>query len=141
MLKWVIERLDGTAAAIETPIGHVPTPDALDIDGLDLPDGALAAALAVDADEWRAELPLIEEWFDTVGDTVPSSLRDELALLEQRLEQRPAHNLTGACRLGRSPGERSLSRAGRPGPAASVGWAASLAESWAGSAGSTGMGQ
>ncbi len=85
VLKWVVERLAGTAAAIETPIGHTPTAGALDTEGLDLPAEALAAALVVDAAEWRAELPLIREWFDTIGDTVPSSLRDELALLEQRL--------------------------------------------------------
>jgi len=85
VLKWVVERLAGTAAAIETPIGHTPTAGALDTEGLDLPPEALAAALVVDAAEWRAELPLIREWFDTIGDTVPSSLRDELVLLEQRL--------------------------------------------------------
>ena len=85
VLKWVVERLDGTAAAIETPIGHTPTVDALDVTGLDLSAESVASALAVDVDEWRAEIPLIEEWFATIGESVPSSLRDELALLEQRL--------------------------------------------------------
>jgi phosphoenolpyruvate carboxykinase (GTP) len=85
VLKWVIERLDGTAAAVETPIGHVPTAAALDTDGLGLTAEAVDAALAVNADEWRAEIPLIHQWFDTIGETVPTSLRDELALLEQRL--------------------------------------------------------
>jgi phosphoenolpyruvate carboxykinase (GTP) len=84
VLKWVIERLDGTAAAVETPIGHVPTAAALDTDGLGLTAEAVDAALAVNADEWRAEIPLIHQWFDTIGETVPTSLRDELALLEQR---------------------------------------------------------
>ena len=49
VLKWVIERIDGQAAAIETPIGHVPAPGSLDIEGLDLSEAELAQALAVDA--------------------------------------------------------------------------------------------
>ena len=40
VLKWVVERIEGQAAAVETPIGHVPTPGSLDIDGLDMTDGA-----------------------------------------------------------------------------------------------------
>ena len=86
VLKWAIERIEGTAAAVETPIGHVPTPEALDTDGLDLAPEELAKALAVDVEEWRAELPLIEEWFAKVGDQLPTPLADELATLRARLE-------------------------------------------------------
>jgi phosphoenolpyruvate carboxykinase (GTP) len=85
VLKWAMERIEGTAAAIDTPIGRVPTVDSLDIGGLAMNADELVAAVAVNPDEWRAELPLIEEWFDTIGDTVPTSLRDELAALTQRL--------------------------------------------------------
>ncbi|MFB9906662.1 phosphoenolpyruvate carboxykinase (GTP) [Allokutzneria oryzae] len=85
VLKWVIERIEGKAAANETAIGHVPTAEALDLSGLDVDPATVDKALAVDADEWRAEVPLIEEWFDKIGDKVPSLLRDELAALKQRL--------------------------------------------------------
>jgi phosphoenolpyruvate carboxykinase (GTP) len=85
VLKWAIERIEGTAAARETPIGYVPTPEALDLDGLDISAEDLQAALAVDLDEWKTELPLIEEWFATIGDKVPTALRDELDNLRQRL--------------------------------------------------------
>jgi phosphoenolpyruvate carboxykinase (GTP) len=85
VLKWAIERIEGTAAAVETPIGYVPTPDALDVDGLDLGPDALAAALAVHPDEWLAELPLIDEWYERVGDRLPSGMRDELETLRRRL--------------------------------------------------------
>ncbi len=85
VLKWVVARLEGEAGAVETPIGYVPDADGLDVDGLDVTPEQMAAAVAVDADEWRAELPLIEEWFDTIGDSVPSSLRDELDALRLRL--------------------------------------------------------
>jgi phosphoenolpyruvate carboxykinase (GTP) len=85
VLKWAIERLEGKAAAQETPIGWVPTIDDLDVSGLDTPRADLEASLNVDADEWRAELPLIEEWFDKIGDKLPTSLRDEFEALKQRL--------------------------------------------------------
>ncbi|MBN9101352.1 MULTISPECIES: phosphoenolpyruvate carboxykinase (GTP) [unclassified Pseudonocardia] len=85
VLAWAIARIEGTAAAVDTPIGFVPTPDALDLDGLDVPAADLRAALAVDSHEWAAELPLIEQWFDTVGAKLPDVLRDELDHLRYRL--------------------------------------------------------
>ncbi len=85
VLKWVMERLDGTAAAVETPIGHVPGAGSLDVEGLGLTAEQVAAALKVDRQEWAAEIPLIEEWFAKIGDSVPTSLRDELDALKLRL--------------------------------------------------------
>ncbi|SDF49160.1 phosphoenolpyruvate carboxykinase (GTP) [Pseudonocardia oroxyli] len=85
VLKWIIERIEGKAAAVETPIGYVPTPDQMDLEGVDAPAEDVAAALVVDVEEWKAEIPLIEEWFDKVGDKLPTSMRDELEALKQRL--------------------------------------------------------
>ena len=85
VLKWVIERIEGEAAAIETPIGHVPTPDSLDTAGLNMTAEALAKALAVDTEEWKAEVPGIQEWFDKIGDKTPSMLLTELDGLKARL--------------------------------------------------------
>jgi phosphoenolpyruvate carboxykinase (GTP) len=85
VLKWIVERIDGQAAAVETPIGHVPAPGALDTDGLDLPEERLAAALDVDVEEWRAELPQIQEWFEKFGDDLPAVLWTELDGLRARL--------------------------------------------------------
>jgi phosphoenolpyruvate carboxykinase (GTP) len=85
VLKWMIDRIEGTAAAEETPIGYVPSPDQLDLDGLEADPADVAATLRVDAEEWRQELPLIEEWFAKIGDQLPASLRDELEALRQRL--------------------------------------------------------
>ncbi|TIC82691.1 phosphoenolpyruvate carboxykinase (GTP) [Nocardioides sp. GY 10127] len=86
VLKWVVERIDGEAAAVETPIGHVPTPESLDTDGLDMTAAELEAALAVDVDEWRAELPGLTEWFEGFGDDLPTVLWNELDSLRSRLE-------------------------------------------------------
>jgi phosphoenolpyruvate carboxykinase (GTP) len=85
VLKWIIERLEGQASAAETPIGRVPTADQIDLDGVSEPLADIEAALAVDVDEWKAEIPLIEEWFTKVGDKLPTSMRDELEALKQRL--------------------------------------------------------
>jgi phosphoenolpyruvate carboxykinase (GTP) len=85
VLKWAIERIEGRAAGVDTPIGRIPAPDALDVDGLEMTPEQLSQALAVDAEQWRAEIPAIEEWFDKIGDKVPTSLRDELASLKLRL--------------------------------------------------------
>jgi phosphoenolpyruvate carboxykinase (GTP) len=85
VLKWAIERVEGTAAAEDTVVGHVPTPESFDVEGLDLHADALRQALTVHPEEWRAELAGIEEWFATIGDQLPSSMRDELAALRERL--------------------------------------------------------
>ncbi|WP_447004892.1 phosphoenolpyruvate carboxykinase (GTP) [Saccharothrix isguenensis] len=85
VLKWAVERIEGKAAAVETPIGHVPTADELDLSDLDASREDVEAALKFDADEWRAEIPMIEEWFAKIGEKVPTSLRDELEALKLRL--------------------------------------------------------
>jgi len=85
VLKWVVERMEGRAEAVETPIGHVPTPGSLDVDGLDMSPQALEAALAVDVEEWRAEIPQITEWFEKFGDDLPAVLWTELDGLKARL--------------------------------------------------------
>jgi phosphoenolpyruvate carboxykinase (GTP) len=87
ILKWIVERLDShdTGSAVETPVGWVPTPSALDLDGLDIAAEDVQAALTVDLDEWRAELPLIEKWFTPIIDRLPTPLRDELDKLRHRL--------------------------------------------------------
>ncbi len=87
VLKWIVERLDGSADAVETPVGLVPAPGAIDTTGLDVTEEHLRKALAVNVDEWRdKELPLIEEWLAKFGDTLPTQLVDELATLKSRLE-------------------------------------------------------
>ncbi|BEL11364.1 phosphoenolpyruvate carboxykinase (GTP) [Actinoplanes sichuanensis] len=85
VLKWVCERLDGKGDAVETPIGHVPTPEALDLTGLDLDPADLAAALRVDPAEWAAEIPQVTEWFNKFGDKLPVVLWAELDALKARL--------------------------------------------------------
>src|SRR5262245_64007994 len=56
ILKWIAERIRGTARAVETPIGLVPAPGAIELDGLDVSPARLDAALTVDGGEWREAL-------------------------------------------------------------------------------------
>uniref|UniRef100_UPI000CE3D00F phosphoenolpyruvate carboxykinase (GTP) n=1 Tax=Arthrobacter sp. B0490 TaxID=2058891 RepID=UPI000CE3D00F len=84
VLKWVIERLEGTADAVETPIGFVPTGDALDLTGLDMTPAEVEAAVHVDAVEWAEELEGIEQWYERFGDSLPEELRGQLEELKQR---------------------------------------------------------
>ena len=85
VLKWIIERLEGTAPAVETPVGHLPAPGAIDVDGLSLSVDHLDAALRVDPAEWLAELPKVEEHFAKLGDHLPEAMRTQLADLRARL--------------------------------------------------------
>jgi phosphoenolpyruvate carboxykinase (GTP) len=85
VLKWAVERIEGTAAAVETPVGYVPAAGALDVAGLDLAPADLDAATSVDVEEWRDELPQIEQWFTKIGDHLPTGMRDELDALRLRL--------------------------------------------------------
>jgi len=87
VLKWIIERVEGKAGGTSTPIGIVPEAGALDVSGLDVDEADLAEALAVRADEWRAELPQIEEWFEFIGEKLPTGVRDEFEALKQRLSE------------------------------------------------------
>ncbi len=87
VLKWVIERIEGAAAATETPIGLVPAPGSLDLAGLEVTPRQLDKLLGVDLVEWRREVPDIEGWFHQLGDRVPAVLWGELDALRARLEQ------------------------------------------------------
>ncbi|MEO6472168.1 MAG: phosphoenolpyruvate carboxykinase domain-containing protein, partial [Aeromicrobium sp.] len=86
VLKYVVDRLEGNVEAVETPIGYVPAPGALDVDGLDLTAEQLAKAVSVDTEEWKSEIPQINEWFEKFGDKLPAVLWTELDGLKHRLE-------------------------------------------------------
>jgi phosphoenolpyruvate carboxykinase (GTP) len=85
VLKWVSDRLAGTAAATETPIGRVPTKDALDTEGLEISDESLDLLLSVDNETWREEAALVHPHYERFGDHLPAALWDELSKLERRL--------------------------------------------------------
>ncbi|WP_031467879.1 phosphoenolpyruvate carboxykinase (GTP) [Sciscionella sediminilitoris] len=87
ILEWIIRRVEQTATSSLTPIGSVPTADDLSLDGLDTPREDIEAALRVDPAEWQDEIPLIEEWFATIGAKLPTGLREELNHLKNQLSR------------------------------------------------------
>ncbi len=86
VLKWIFDRCNGTADAIETPIGNMPTLEGIDFSGLDMSDEDIANLLKVDIDGWLAELDGIEEYYATFGDRLPAELSQQVSDLRSRLE-------------------------------------------------------
>jgi phosphoenolpyruvate carboxykinase (GTP) len=85
VLAWAFRRCDGEADAVETPIGLVPAPWAIETSGLHISEEDMAELLSVDAAEWKAQLPQLREHFAQFGDRLPHELRAQLGALEERL--------------------------------------------------------
>jgi phosphoenolpyruvate carboxykinase (GTP) len=85
VLKWIVDRLEGAAAATDTPIGRVPAKDSLDLSGLDLTDEQLELLLSVDAEAWSEEAKSIPEHYERFGDRLPKALWQQYDALVQRL--------------------------------------------------------
>ena len=86
VLKWVLEQVEGANNSVESPIGYLPAKGAIDVSGLEINPEDIAEALRIDPNEWRAEIPLIEEWFEKIGSKLPDELRKELATLKNNIE-------------------------------------------------------
>jgi phosphoenolpyruvate carboxykinase (GTP) len=87
VLKWIHLRCSEKIAGRESPIGTLPGPGELELDGLELAPGALERLTEVDVEGWLAEIPLIREFYARFGERMPSELLDELDRLEERLRK------------------------------------------------------
>jgi phosphoenolpyruvate carboxykinase (GTP) len=87
VLKWIVDRLEGRADTISSPIGLLPVPGALDVEGLDLTQEQLDILLTVDTAVWREEAALIGDHYATFGDRLPAKLGEELASLTEALQK------------------------------------------------------
>ncbi|MGA7756817.1 MAG: phosphoenolpyruvate carboxykinase (GTP) [Ilumatobacteraceae bacterium] len=85
VLKWVFERVNGDADAIDTPIGKLPTKDSLDLEGLEVDDADIDTILSLDIDGWKAAIPQIREHYARFGDKLPAALNVEVDTLEAKL--------------------------------------------------------
>ena len=88
VLKWIVERVSGKGEAVETPIGYLPAPGAIDTNGLDVTDEQIAELLNVNVEEWLNEIESIREHYARFEETLPEALSDELAALEARLREK-----------------------------------------------------
>jgi len=85
VLEWIFRRCEGTADAVETPIGLLPGEGAIDIDGLNVGEEEMRELLSVDADLVRQQLPQIKEHLAKFGDRLPPQIAAQLDALERRL--------------------------------------------------------
>ena len=86
VLKWIFERCEGSAEAVDTAIGQLPGHGALDIGGLDVSDAEIEELTRVDLDGWRAELDDVRAYYEQFGERIPGALVDQLDAFRARLE-------------------------------------------------------
>nr|WP_316628962.1 phosphoenolpyruvate carboxykinase (GTP) [uncultured Brevundimonas sp.] len=87
VLKWIAERIDGEAEAVDTPVGRTPSPEALDLSGLTLTPEQMAILLDVDTGVWAEEAALIPDFYRRFGERLPTALWDQHAALVARLDR------------------------------------------------------
>lgn len=86
VLEWMVARIDGQVGAIDSPIGSLPTPGGLTLDGIEIDDAALEELFRVDPEAFLAEADDVEQFFASFGERLPVELQRQLALLRGRLE-------------------------------------------------------
>jgi len=86
VLKWIFERVEGKGKAVTTPIGNLPTSDALDLTGLDISADDMQALLTVDLEGWKNEVRGLAEFYSQFGDRLPEALQRQLSAVEKRLD-------------------------------------------------------
>ena len=87
VLQWIFERVSGTVAADETPIGYVPQLGSINTAGLDGVDANMTELLAVDKGQWKDELDLVREQYATFGTRLPEELAKQIIAIEERFEK------------------------------------------------------
>jgi phosphoenolpyruvate carboxykinase (GTP) len=90
VLKWMLERIEGKAAATETPIGAVPTSNAITLDGIDVSRETMKELLHVEPADWAKEHADVGEFFKKFGDRLPEEIHEEHNRLGERLQGVPA---------------------------------------------------
>jgi phosphoenolpyruvate carboxykinase (GTP) len=87
VLKWILERVEGRGSAQETPIGYVPGPGGLTLDGLKISPAAIEELLQVNPDDWQSEMDDTRQFFDKFGARLPREMREEHEKLGRRLQR------------------------------------------------------
>ena len=87
VLEWILQRTRDEGSAVESPIGYLPTPDAFDMTGLDIPEKTMRRLLDVNIDDWKREADSIGQFFESLGPRMPWEVRNELESLRRRLEE------------------------------------------------------
>ncbi|MCI0409253.1 MAG: phosphoenolpyruvate carboxykinase (GTP), partial [Acidobacteria bacterium] len=89
VLQWIIQRCDGVGEARETPIGFLPRPSALDLEGLELSQSATEELLSVNPLHWGGALESQQQFLEKFGERMPREMWDEHHALAKRLSSQP----------------------------------------------------
>ncbi|NMA67702.1 MAG: phosphoenolpyruvate carboxykinase (GTP) [Clostridiaceae bacterium] len=87
VLKWICERVSGKGKAVKTSIGYMPTPDAIDTEGLDIDKETMEELLTINKEDWLKEIESIKEHYKSYGPKLPQELKNQLAALEKRVNE------------------------------------------------------
>ncbi len=90
MLKWILERVEGRGAVEETPLGFVPTRNALTLEGLQISPETIEELLSVSPEDWEDDLADGKQFFAKFGGRLPQELREEHEKLSRRLNSKGA---------------------------------------------------
>jgi phosphoenolpyruvate carboxykinase (GTP) len=85
VLAWILDRVEGRAAAVASPLGWLPAPGAVELDGVDVSESDWSQLFAIDPAAHLAEADDAEKFFDTFGDRVPDAVRGQLSELRERM--------------------------------------------------------
>lgn len=83
VLKWIFERCSGSGAALQKPIGLVPTEDALDVEGLNMPKESLKALFRIEKEQWESEIDEMRTYLEKFGSHLPKELSNWLEKIEK----------------------------------------------------------
>jgi phosphoenolpyruvate carboxykinase (GTP) len=87
VLRWIIERCENKVDARETPIGFLPNPEDIDVNGLDVTEDTMETLLSVNAEQWQAEMQSVAEYLDEFGERLPEELRQEHQRIMEAVNQ------------------------------------------------------
>jgi phosphoenolpyruvate carboxykinase (GTP) len=87
VLKWMVDRIENKAAATDTPIGFVPTPSSLTLDGMDISRQNLEEMLSVNSNDWAQEAEATTKFFEIFGDRLPREITDQQKAQSDRLNR------------------------------------------------------
>ena len=86
VLEWILARCRGEVDAISTPIGYIPRPEDINLEGLDLPQDNIEKLFKINHDDWHEEGNQIEQFFKQFGDRLPTEMWAQLEGLRRRLD-------------------------------------------------------
>jgi phosphoenolpyruvate carboxykinase (GTP) len=87
IIKWMIDRIEGKVSVEEKELGLFPKLEDIDLSNLDISEETMEKLLSVSEDEWKKEIPTIEEFYSKFGDRMPKELKNKLDELKKKFSK------------------------------------------------------